>query len=146
MLHRDRADIALLVNIQNRIFVQIASFRGGFFAPFNQRRVGILKITNSHGTNLLLKKASRAGLSILKKDNAKIPVLHAGNLNPALQPAVLLPLSPEQRCDCLLDPFISNYRAIWPRPDSIEVRSLFHPENLTGCRPYIEPQCRGSIS
>src|SRR3989304_6179922 len=57
MLDRDRANVPLGVNVEQRIFVKITSFRHRCVSKFDEQRIGLSEVANLHGTNLRSKKA-----------------------------------------------------------------------------------------
>src|SRR5438045_2266347 len=57
VLDGDRADVSRCVEIEQRIFIQIAGFGHGGLAKLNQQRVGAREIANSHGVNRRSKNA-----------------------------------------------------------------------------------------
>ena len=57
MLDRDRADVPLRVEIENRVLVQIPRLHDRRVAELDQERVGICKAADLRGTNPLSKNA-----------------------------------------------------------------------------------------
>src|SRR3990167_16217 len=57
VLNRHRADIAIFIEIELRVFIQVSRLRNLGNPELEVERVGILKILNRHEVNLLSKEA-----------------------------------------------------------------------------------------
>ena len=90
MLHRDGADVALGIQFEQRVLIQIARLGNARRAELDQQRVRVMKNIKPSWLEPSVKESVVYCLPVGEQDNPEIAIVHLGYLAPAPDTAILL--------------------------------------------------------
>ena len=134
MLDGDEANIAISVNVEHGVLIEITGFGHRRIAKFNKHCVCISEVANFHGAYLRSKKCVMYGLTVRQEHNTQEAISHLRHLHPALNSAISLDFFPNRRPDGLLDPRLANDRPVRTVAYRLKVARDFHAANVAEIR------------
>jgi hypothetical protein len=129
VLDGNSTNVTGLVEVQNRILVEVSTLRDFGRLELDVECVGLLEVANFHSSNDRSKKALCTVSPSRKQYNAQIPLVHFCDENPATDSAILLNHFPSGIRHGALNPLQTNGSSVGTLSHRFEISR--EPHRLT---------------